>query len=56
MPGDEQYVAIAEKHSYDKLEWDFMDHLSGNHSASRSANRIWNLHSIEGKLSLSSTS
>jgi hypothetical protein len=28
------------KHSSSKLEWDFMDHLVGNHSASRSANKI----------------
>jgi hypothetical protein len=43
------------KHSPSKLEWDFMDHLVGNHSASESANGIRGLHSTEGKLSLLST-
>jgi hypothetical protein len=28
------------KHSPNKLEWDFMDHLVGNHSASESVNGI----------------
>jgi hypothetical protein len=46
----------GQKHSPDKLEWDFMDHLIGNHSASGSANRIWHQCSTESKLDLLSTS
>jgi hypothetical protein len=43
------------KHSPNMLEWDFMDHLVGNHSASGGANGIWHLGSTESKLSLLST-
>jgi hypothetical protein len=45
----------GQKHSPDKLEWDFMDHLISNHSASKSANRIWHWCSTESKLGLLST-
>jgi hypothetical protein len=43
------------EHSLDKLEWDFMDHTIGNHSASGSANGIQYFCSPESKLSLLST-
>jgi hypothetical protein len=43
------------KHSPNKFEWDFMDLSIGNHSASRSANRIWYFCSRKSKLSLLST-
>jgi hypothetical protein len=42
------------KHSPSKLEWDFMDHLVGNHSTSRSANGIRGCGSTEVELGLSS--
>jgi hypothetical protein len=42
------------KHSPSKLEWDFMDHLIGNHSASRSADRIRGWCSTGVELGLSS--
>jgi hypothetical protein len=40
------------EHSPDKLEWDLMDHLIGNHSAPRSVNEIQHSYSTESKLSL----
>jgi hypothetical protein len=43
------------KHSPSKLEWDFMDHMVGNHSTSRSANGIRSQRSTEVELGLSST-
>jgi hypothetical protein len=42
-------------HSPSKLECDFMDHLVGNHSASRSANGIRGWCSTEVELGLSNT-
>jgi hypothetical protein len=42
----------GQEHLPNMLEWDFTDHPIGNHSASRSANRIWYFCSIERKLSL----
>jgi hypothetical protein len=42
------------KRSPNKLEWDFMDHLVGNHSASGSANGIRGWCSTEVELGLSS--
>jgi hypothetical protein len=44
----------ARKHSPSKLEWDFMDHLVGNHLASGSANRIRSWCSTKVELGLSS--
>jgi hypothetical protein len=45
----------GQKHSPDKLMWDFMDHLISNHSASGSADRVRNLGSTESKAGLLST-
>jgi hypothetical protein len=44
----------GEKHSPNKLELDFMNHLIGNHSASGSANGIRGLCNIEVESDLSS--
>jgi hypothetical protein len=43
------------KHSPSKLKWDFMDHLSSNHSASGSADRVRHLGRTESKPDLLST-
>jgi hypothetical protein len=45
----------SREHSHDKLEWDFMGHPIGNHSADGSADIIWHFCSTESKLSLLST-
>jgi hypothetical protein len=45
----------GQKDTPNKLEWNFIDHLIGNHSTSRSANRIRHLCSTESKLTLLST-
>jgi hypothetical protein len=42
----------GQKHSPDKLKWDFTDHTINNHSTSRSANGIWYRCSPKSKLSL----
>jgi hypothetical protein len=45
----------SREHSHDKLEWDFMGHPIGNHSADGSGDIIWHFCSTESKLSLLST-
>jgi hypothetical protein len=45
----------SQKHSPDKLKWDFMSHLISNHSVSESADRIRHLGSTESKPSLLGT-
>jgi hypothetical protein len=44
----------GQKHSPDKLKWDFTDHTINNHSTSRSANGIRGCGSTEVELGLSS--
>jgi hypothetical protein len=43
------------EHSPGKLKWDFTGHLSSNHSASGSADRVRHLGSTESKPDLLST-
>jgi hypothetical protein len=46
----------GQKCSPSNLEWDFTGQMIGNHSASRSANKIWCVRSPKSQLSLLSTS